>query len=226
MSDAPTLEEVITDAITHRLAEVHTAIPCRVEAYNATAQTVDCKPMLKRRVPTEDGPGPLESLPVLPDVPVAFPRGGGFFMSFPLAKGDFVFVVFAERSIGEWRGKGAEVDPVDTRMHPLDGAVAIPAVYPQDDAIDSPSTSVVEIGGANSAVRLEVHTDKIVVGGSSDAAALASKVDALEAAFNTHIHTTTATIQATTTPGVISAPTIGSRSNQAPFASARIKVDS
>jgi hypothetical protein len=96
-----TIEQLLDLVMTSRLRELHTALPCRVESYNASKQTADVLPMIKRQVPDGDGGYTLEDLPVLPNVPVAFPRGGGgFFMSFPLQKGDFVFVVFSERAIG------------------------------------------------------------------------------------------------------------------------------
>jgi hypothetical protein len=60
----------------------------------------------------------------------------------------------------------------------------------------------------------------VAIGGDSDAAALASKVDSLEAAFNSHTHVTTATVGATATVATI-APTTGT-SNETPFASAKL----
>jgi hypothetical protein len=60
----------------------------------------------------------------------------------------------------------------------------------------------------------------IAIGGDTDAPALASKVDALEAAYNAHIHVTTATIGASATVGVLSPTT--SQATGTPYGSTKL----
>jgi len=129
-----TLAELIRRALDVRLAQVRVAIPARVESYDASAQTVDVKPLIKDKLLTEDG-AVVESLPVLTSVPVAFPRGGGFFISLPIAAGDTGRVVVCDRSIDQWMKKGGEVDPLDMRMHSWGGAVFEPDLASTDDAL-------------------------------------------------------------------------------------------
>lgn len=192
-----TIEQLLDLVMTSRLRELHTALPCRVESYNASKQTADVLPMIKRQVPDGDGGYTLEDLPVLPNVPVAFPRGGGgFFMSFPLQKGDFVFVVFSERAIGAWRQKGQSTTPGDLRMHSLAGAVALPCLYPSDDALDDAHASNMVLGkdGTDGAqieiTSTEVHlgsgaTKKAARGGDTltSSSGLASWAQAVETAI-------------------------------------------
>lgn len=135
MSDIFTLAQVLRDHAEARLMDVHTAMPGRVEAYDSATQLADVKPLLKRVYVDAEGNELVESLPVIPSVPVAFPRGGGYFISFPVEPGDYVELIFCERSIDQWMAQGGEVDPADPRLHPLDGAVAIAGVYPSTEAL-------------------------------------------------------------------------------------------
>jgi hypothetical protein len=129
-----TLGELLNRALDARLADVHVSMPGRVETYDAATQTADVQPLLKRALRDEDGEI-VETLPLCPGVPVLFPRAGDWFVSLPLSKGDTVLLVFAERSLDQWLERGGEVDPGDLRMHSLDGAVAIPGVYPRKERL-------------------------------------------------------------------------------------------
>jgi len=128
---SPDLAEVIQAAISNAIGEIHTALPARVEKYDPVKQKIDAKPLLKKAVINIDGSEELVSLPVITDVPVMFPRAGGFFVTFPIQKGDFVLLVFVERSTDIFlAGPGSDTDPVDLRTHDLSDAVAFPCLYP------------------------------------------------------------------------------------------------
>ena len=93
MTQTPTLAQLIKQAIDSRLVDVHTAIIARVESYAPEKQQVDVSPVLKRQ---------SEDLPMLCDVPVLFPRAGGFFISLPIQPGDFVQILFNESAIDDF----------------------------------------------------------------------------------------------------------------------------
>lgn len=114
--------------------DLQTALPGRVESYDPATQTANVKPMIKR-VSREgvdaggvDGTRVVDELPVIPAVPVVWPRGGGYFMTFPLATGDSGLIVFSARDIGAWRDSGQVSDPGDEGLHTLSGAVFIPGL--------------------------------------------------------------------------------------------------
>jgi hypothetical protein len=48
----------------------------------------------------------------------------------PLTRGDYVLLVFCERSIDAWLSIGGIVDPDDYRKFDLSDAVAIPGLFP------------------------------------------------------------------------------------------------
>ncbi len=136
------LETALANAFDALRSEIHTALPGRVEKYNVATQTADVLPMVKLQ-------GQL--LPVLPSVPIAFQRGGGGFLSFPIEAGDFVFLLFAESSIDQWRAKAAATNPGDPRRHSLTAAVALPCLYPTARALASAHATQIALamdGGA------------------------------------------------------------------------------
>lgn len=118
----PTLQHALSVAIDTYMTTVHTAIPAEVDKYDHQKQIADVKPVLKRRF--EDGTE-LE-LPVIPNVPVAWPGSVDGSLTFPLNRGDTVLLVFSERSMDEWLAQGGVVSPSDGRKFDLKDAVAIP----------------------------------------------------------------------------------------------------
>lgn len=122
MVQTPSLSQLLQHAIETRLLNVHTALVARVERYDAEQQLIDAQPVLRRRLNGEDGSIALEEFPLVPDVPVLFPRAGSYFISFPIQKGDFVQLLFNEESIDSW---WAETQAIHGTRHSLEGAVAI-----------------------------------------------------------------------------------------------------
>jgi hypothetical protein len=181
-------------ALDSRQVDIHTAMPAKVEAYNASKQTVDVQPMLDRALPDGQDNYSTEPLPKLSSVPVCFPRGGGFMVTLPISAGDYVLLVFSERSIGNWRSTGNRGDPGDLGMHTLDGAVAIPGVFPSNDSLSNASDTNMVIGkDGTSASQVVLDGSKVLLGGGAQFVALANKVlDALgdiKSAYDLHKHT-------------------------------------
>lgn len=172
----PTQEELIRAWIEHHLSDVHTALPARVQSYDAATQTADLVPLVRHPVAHGDGSVEHENLPVLPSVPVLWPRTADHFIAFALAPGDMVLVVFCEGAIGHWRaGSGDITDPGDLQRHSLSHGVAIPGLFHRGAKLtNAPAGSgtngalqtgdpVLVIGSDGSGVRIAIK-----VGGSLD----------------------------------------------------------
>jgi len=242
LSRSPTLAEVLRLALQAHQGNIHVSLPGSVQAYDAATQLADVQPLLKRPLVDADGVElEAESLPILMDVPVRFPRGGGGFSSFPIAKGDLVHLVFVERSMDGWAaGDGAETAPLDYRMHSLADAVAYPGLYPRRRALaDAHAENLV--WGFDAGSQLHVKPSGEIDLGSENAAdyvalaqlvkdevtALRDTVNSLITAYNNHVHTTTATVGASPTPGIIS-PTTSTATPPAAVgdvAAAKVKAD-
>jgi hypothetical protein len=180
---SPSLSDVLRAALSDALADTHTALPAKIERYDAATQKADVKPLLKRPLRDEEGNDlEPEALPVIPSVPIAWPRGGGFFLSFPLNKGDLVTLVFHERSNDRWKStaQGVDVAPTGYRMHDLSDAVAIPGGYPFTAPIPDASGDAATVGASNG---MQIKIDALgnaVIGSAvslKQAAALAGKSD-------------------------------------------------
>lgn len=188
----PTLPEVIRRALQRNLDQLHTAMPGVVVSYDATSQTADIRPAIKDVYRDKDGVRQVEDLPILPKVPVLFPRGGGFHLSFPLTAGDGVLLIFSEVSIDRWRESSQVTDPGDLRRHGLSGAVAIPGVGPADSALNDASASDLVLGKDGQEGKVVVKNDSVEIAGGADFVALAQKVltelQAVKTAYDSHTH--------------------------------------
>lgn len=126
----PSEEDLIRAHIEHALAQVHTAMPCRVQSYDPTLQVVDLVPLVRCAVHDPDGGITHEDYPVLPCVPVVFPRTTDHFIAFAIQPGDMGVALFCEDAIGHWRVGGGDVtDPGFLGRHHLGSGVFIPGLF-------------------------------------------------------------------------------------------------
>lgn len=204
-SRQPELAEVLSAAMSGAVDGLFVALPGKVESYDSVMQKANVKPLLQRRVFARDGSEGVESLPVIPDVPIAFPRGGGFFLSFPLQKGDLVLLVCCDRSIDSfvYSTGQVDVDPVDVRSHDLSDAVAIPCFYPFTRPIKCDVTQGAVFGSETGAqVRAKDAAIEITSNGlPTSTGGFVALANLLITAFNSHVHATAGT-------GTPSAPTV------------------
>ena len=123
--------EALRAALDGRQAEMWTALPGIVQSFDPAAMTVSVQPAVAGRISDEAGKAASVDLPILPDVPVVFPGGGGFALTFPVAAGDECLVVFASRCIDAWWQSGGVGEPMEPRMHDLSDGFALVGVRSQ-----------------------------------------------------------------------------------------------
>lgn len=105
--------------------EMWTALPGIVQSFDSEAMTVTVQPAVKGQIQDEKGASSAVNLPMLVDVPVVFPCGGGFTLTHPIRQGDECLVVFASRCIDGWWQSGGIGGTPDERMHDLSDGMAI-----------------------------------------------------------------------------------------------------
>lgn len=127
MASQPTDAEIIDLSISSRFLDLHTAIDAIIVTYDASKKTCSCKPVTKRAIKfrTEDEVA-HEELPIIQNVPVMFPEGSLFHITWPLLPGDSVQLVFNEVSNAAYRETGKPSEPGDLRRHSL----SYPRAYP------------------------------------------------------------------------------------------------
>lgn len=137
MSRNITLAEVFKANNSALRAGLHTSMPGVIRSYDPETKTADIQPVLKVPIyePETGDPGEAEELPVIPNVPVSFPRGGGWHLSWPMEVGDHVTLVFSEAATGQWRTTGELSEPADVRRHCLGYPTAFPGAHPDDDVL-------------------------------------------------------------------------------------------
>jgi hypothetical protein len=179
---SPSLAEVLRRARSRAVQDVRVGLPGVVVAYDSASQLTDVKPQISDTFEEEDGTVSNIDIPVIVNVPVIFPAGGGMRITFPVRTGDTVWLMFSDRSLDAWLSAGGDTAPADLRRHHLSDAVAIPGLHPNNAAWSDADTSVITLGSDS---------------GTADWVALASKVndppDALESAMNSHVHLTAGT---------------------------------
>ena len=158
----PSDRDVFDARLEQQALETHVGRPGRVLRYDAATQTADVVPLVRHPVPQPDGAYEFEELPVIPSVPVLWPRVGAWFFALKVEAGDTVQLLFNDCDLGTWRtGDGSVVTPGDLRRHHLSHAVAIPGLYPRGRALaHAPSGDVgLVLGSDTSGARVTLHTN-------------------------------------------------------------------
>lgn len=122
-------------AMEAQLSEVRTTCPGRLVSFDPATNRAVVKPSLPKALADGRDLDP----PNVHNVPVAWPMGGGFLMTWPLRPGDGLKLSFAERSLEGWLG-GDDGAPDDPRRFDLSDCVAEPGlsatgVRPEADAV-------------------------------------------------------------------------------------------
>lgn len=123
-------------------ASLWTALPAVIVKVNLPAMTVEAKPSIQVRVRNPDQTYKWLEIPVTVDVPIVFPSGGGFTLTFPIAVGDECLLIFSSRCIDSWWQQGGCQVPAEIRMHDLSDGFAIlgprsqPRVLPSINSTD------------------------------------------------------------------------------------------
>lgn len=179
MEGTPRDSEVLRAILEGRIRDIHVALPGRVDTYDREKQTADITPMVRRTMQgPEDEDDIFEDLPQLRSVPVIFPGGNDFFIAFNLAAGDTGQLVFNQWDPAGWRKSGDISNPIDFRMHHPAHATFQPGYRAMAKALAGLTADGITLG-SRTGLRIIIKPSTMEVGGDSDAAALASKLDGI-----------------------------------------------
>lgn len=152
---AATNEDAFAAQVDGRLKDVHTLLPGIIASFDSVKQTASVQPAIKR-IFTERGP---VNLPLCVDVPVEFPGGGGFFLTFPVKPGDECTLAFSERCIDFWFINGGVQLPAEYRLHDLSDAFARVGVNSQPNKLAAFQTNAVELRNRARTTRVTMKED-------------------------------------------------------------------
>ncbi len=152
-------EDAYQEALDGLQATVWTALPCLIQSYNPKALTVEAQPTISGKTQSPDGAWSSTRLPMLVDVPVVFPCGGGHTLTFPIAPGDECLVVFASRAIDGWWQQGHIQAPTSSRMHDLSDGFALVGPRSLKRRLSDVSTTTTQLRSDDGETFVEIDGD-------------------------------------------------------------------
>ncbi|HCQ8601010.1 Gp138 family membrane-puncturing spike protein [Klebsiella michiganensis] len=136
--------------------QLRVALPGIIQSFDPDAVTAVVQPAIRYIERDNDGNKVTQDYPLLVDVPVVFPRGGGCTLTFPVKEGDECLVIFADRCIDFWWQSGGIQEPVDGRMHDLSDAFCIVGPQSQAKKISGISTTTAQLRTDDGTAFIEV----------------------------------------------------------------------
>jgi hypothetical protein len=202
--DQPSEVRLLKSAAASAMAKVYTSLPGIVVSYDETKRTAVVQPA------AYDSAEPHQPIE---DVPVLFPRGGGYRLVWPLAAGDEVELNFQKSDPTRFQVTG-KVSAADYQRKSGLYATATPAASSDPKQLTNVAVpGALSIGTEDGLMEIQITTGGMKLGGSLalDFVALASKVDAALSALrtweSTHTHTS-ASAGSPTTPPIVAPPVI------------------
>lgn len=148
-------EASLRQLVEAHLVETWTALPAIV--VSSTGNVASVRPAIPRILRDEDGNLTQQDIAVIADCPIQWPQGGGACMTFPLAEGDEVLLVFACRDIDGWWQTGAVAQGTTSRIHDMSDAFVIPGVRSRTRALGSVSTTEAQLRSDDGATLLALN---------------------------------------------------------------------
>ncbi len=146
------------------------ALPATVVSFDPVKQTVVVQPAINEseRVSAELA---TIRLPQLVDVPVVFPRAGGFALTLPIQAGDECLVVFADACMDAWWQSGAPLkngqietqNEIKRRRHALADGIAIFGPWSQPRVLSNYSTSSAQLRSEDGATVIDIAAIGVTV---------------------------------------------------------------
>lgn len=142
--------------------EIQKSINCMrpgvIKTYDAATQTATVQIAQKQVTSIKpDGTRTYSDYPLLQNVPVAFPGGGGCTMTFPVAAGDECIIEFADRQLDNWILQGAGQPPTIARLHDLSDAICYVGIRSQPRKLSGVSTTAAQLRTDNGLSFVEVN---------------------------------------------------------------------
>src|ERR1017187_2232600 len=150
--------------------QLRVAVPAIVQSFNpgppaTVTVTVATQERIQHSLPIT---GPLAprtnsvTLPVLADVPVCVPSGGGFSFTLPIQPGDECLVVFSDSSLDSWfQSGGINNVAISQRRHHLSDAIAIFGLRSTPRALTDYSTDSAQLRSDDGTVVIDLAAGQV-----------------------------------------------------------------
>ena len=160
--------DIFRNSVISVLNGVNTSLPGIVVDYDPSTNKATIQPALNKAYLS----GAM-AMPILENVPIMFPGGSGFNITFPIVKGDYVLLIFCQRSLDLWLSVGGQVTPNDPRKFDISDAIAIPGLQPFTGNFSNNNGTDFQISFGGSSITIDpsgaiqIKTDSTVAIGTS-----------------------------------------------------------
>ena len=124
-------EEGIRAALDGQQATIWTALPGIILSFDPVKVTAQVQIAIQGALDLPNGKTQYVDIAPISDVPVHFPGGGGFVITWPLVAGDECQIHIQARDMDSWQQQGGVQRPIDSRMHDLSDAICVPGPLSQ-----------------------------------------------------------------------------------------------
>jgi len=173
--------------------DLRVSVPGIIQSFDPVEQTVTVQPALKERIIDNDGTIQMVNLPLLLDVPICFPRAGGFLLTMPIQPGDECLVVFSDMCIDAWWSQGGVQVQSEKRRHDLSDGFAILAPTSQPRKITNYSINSAQLRSETGSSVVDIKENEINITSN------VVKINGIN--FNNHVHMAPAGLPAGLTSG-------------------------
>lgn len=162
-------EEAFRIGFDYLQGQMWTALPAIVLSVDLDKQTISAQCSISGEFKNEAGEISHINMPVFQDVVLCFPRAGGYAITFPVAAGDEVLIVFASRCIdGWWQSGGENKAAPEFRMHDLSDGFALLAPTSQPKKLSGISTDSLRVTNEAQTKFIEISPTKVTVQSDGD----------------------------------------------------------
>jgi len=150
-------EEQLRRMMENAGANTRVAMPGEIVDFDAEKQTATVQPLIKEKVQ-----GEWEQLPQLLDVPVFFPRAGGYCLTFPVKEGDECLIIFNDMCLDAWWQSGGIQNQLEMRRHDLSDAMALLGITSVPKAVTDYSEDSMQLRNEEQDAYFEITDEKII----------------------------------------------------------------
>jgi hypothetical protein len=154
-------DEALLRIVEKAATDIRVAAPGIIVAFDPVEQVAQVQIATREQLRDQQGNLSWVDLPLLVDVPVVFPRAGGFALTLPVAAGDECLLVFTDAQHDFWWASGGVQNRNDLRRHDLSDAVAILGPWSQPRVLPSYNTTAAELRTDDGLTRLTVAPGSI-----------------------------------------------------------------
>jgi hypothetical protein len=141
-------------------------MPGIIQAFDAGTQTATVQVAIREKV-LINGNEEWTEIPLLVDVPVLFPRAGGYSITFPITGGDECLVIFSDCCYDAFWQSGGVQNQIDYRRHDLSDGMAILSGLSQPKRLGNVSSGSLQIRSDSSSAVIELAGDTVNIRASA-----------------------------------------------------------